>query len=51
VPILLPFIDLAEKEVGMGPTIIPSEDVDADIEKMKAFFRTKKGIRPELGVR
>lgn len=51
VPILLPFADYIDKEVGLGPTIHPSDDVDADIEKMKAFFRTKRGRHPELGVK
>lgn len=51
VPILLPFLDYVDKEIGLGPTIIPSDDVDTDIEKMKAFFRTKRGRHPELGVK
>ena len=50
VPILLPFVDFVDKEVGLGPIIHPSENVDEDIEKMKAFFRTKRGRHPELGV-
>ncbi|MBN4072227.1 1-acyl-sn-glycerol-3-phosphate acyltransferase [Flavobacteriales bacterium AH-315-E23] len=51
VPILTTFADYVDKEVGLGPIIYPSDDVDADIEKIKAFFRTKRGRHPELGVR
>ena len=51
VPIMLPFVDYKAREVGLGPTIYPSDNIDADIETMKAFFRTKTGRHPELGVR
>ena len=51
VPILLPYIDYEKKELGLGPLINPSGDIDADIEQMMAFFRTKKGKYPEKGVR
>jgi len=51
VPILTPFVDYVDKELGLGPIFYPSDDVDADIEKMKVFFRTKRGRHPELGVR
>ena len=51
VPILTPFVDYVDKEVGLGPIIYPSDNVDQDIETMKAFFRTKRGRHPELGVR
>jgi 1-acyl-sn-glycerol-3-phosphate acyltransferase len=51
VPIILPFADYIDREVGLGPVIQPSEDVDSDIETMKAFFRTKRAKYPELGVK
>ena len=51
IPILTAFVDFTDKEVGLGPTIIPKGDIDGDIEKMKAFFRTKRGKYPNQGVR
>lgn len=51
VPIVLGYLDYAKKEAGIGPTIYPTGDIEADIEKIKAFYRTKKGKYPEQGVR
>lgn len=50
VPIVLGYLDYAKKEAGIGPTIIPSGDIEADLEKIFAFYRTKKGKFPEQGV-
>ena len=51
VPIALGFLDYANKEAGVGPIIYPTGDYEADLETIKAFYRTKKGKYPELGVR
>ncbi len=51
VPIVLGFLDYKHKIAGIGPTIYPSGNVEEDIEKMKAFYRTKTGKYPELGVK
>ncbi|TPE45777.1 1-acyl-sn-glycerol-3-phosphate acyltransferase [Pontibacter mangrovi] len=51
VPIVLGYLDYSKKEAGIGPTIIPSGDIEADMEKIMAFYRTKKGKYPEQGVR
>lgn len=51
VPIVLGYLDYAKKEAGVGPSIYPSGDVEADLEKIMAFYRTKKGKYPEQGVR
>ena len=51
VPIILGYLDYSKKEAGVGPIIYPTGDVEGDIEKIKAFYRTKKGKYPELGVR
>ena len=50
IPILTAFVDYQDKEVGLGPVIIPKGDIDGDIETMKSFFRTKKGKLPDQGV-
>src|SRR5690606_11385321 len=36
---------------GIGPVIIPSGNMDEDIEKMTAFGRTVTGKYPENGIR
>ncbi|MCC9168306.1 1-acyl-sn-glycerol-3-phosphate acyltransferase [Pontibacter harenae] len=51
VPIVLGYLDYKKKEAGVGPTIYPTGDVEADIEKIKAFYRTKTAKFPENGVR
>ncbi|WP_187260848.1 1-acyl-sn-glycerol-3-phosphate acyltransferase [Pontibacter beigongshangensis] len=51
VPIVLGYLDYSRKEAGVGPAIYPSGDIEADMEKIMAFYRTKKGKFPEQGVR
>ena len=47
VPIMLGYMDFKEKEAGYGPTIYPSGDFDADVEKMLEFFRPVHAKHPE----
>ena len=51
VPIVLGYLDYAKKEAGIGPTIYPTGDIEADMEKILAFYRTKTAKFPENGVR
>lgn len=51
VPIVLGYLDYAKKEAGVGPAFIPTGDVEADIEAIMAFYRTKTAKYPEQGVR
>lgn len=51
VPIVLGYLDYAKKEAGVGPVFHPTGDVEADIEAIKAFYRTKTAKYPEQGVR
>ncbi|WP_303311677.1 1-acyl-sn-glycerol-3-phosphate acyltransferase [Hymenobacter sp. BT730] len=51
VPILLGFLDYKNKEAGVGPAVYPTGDYEADLEKIKAYYRTKTGRYPEQGVR
>jgi len=51
IPILIAFVDYVDKEVGIGPVIIPTGNIDEDLDKMKSFFKTKRGRFPEKGVR
>lgn len=47
VPIVLGFIDYAEKRVGFGPLLEPTGDIDADLEIIRGFYADKTGKRPE----
>ena len=46
-PIALAFIDGPTRTTGFGPTITASDDVVADMDKVRAFYRDKRGIHPE----
>ncbi len=48
VPIQLVYLDTATKEVGFGPLLYPSGDIEKDFEWLRAFYQDKKGIRPDL---
>lgn len=50
VPIILGYLDYANKEAGIGPVIFPNGKIDEQIEEIKAFYRIKKGKFPEKGV-
>lgn len=47
-PISLGFIDGKTRTLGMGPSFTPSGDVAADMDRVRAFYADKKGVRPEL---
>jgi len=46
VPIALGYIDYAEKTVGIGPTLFPSGDLQADFDQIKSFYAGKLGKHP-----
>ena len=48
IPITLAFVDKPSRTVGWGPTFAPTGDVRADMDRIRAFFADKTGIRPEL---
>lgn len=43
VPILLGFLDYEGKRGGLGPTMEPTGDMHADMEKIRAFYADKIG--------
>lgn len=47
VPILMGYLDVSKKEAGLADFFYPTGDADADIQKIRAFYATKKGIKPE----
>ncbi len=47
VPIWVAAFDYPSKQIVLGPTFRPTDDLDADLEKIYDFFRDKHGKRPE----
>ena len=45
IPITLAFLDAPSRTVGWGPTFAPSEDLGADMDRIRAFYADKSGIR------
>lgn len=46
VPICFGFVDYATKTVGLGPTLHPTKDIQADFAVIKEFYRDKTGKYP-----
>jgi 1-acyl-sn-glycerol-3-phosphate acyltransferase len=44
VPIVLSFLDYQHKAAGIGPMIIPTGDIDADMQTIRAFYA---GVTPK----
>ncbi|MEX0882105.1 MAG: 1-acyl-sn-glycerol-3-phosphate acyltransferase [Cyclobacteriaceae bacterium] len=51
VPIVIGFLDYKNKLAGIGPTIHPNGQMEAQIEEMMAFCRTITGKYPSQGIR
>ena len=43
VPILMAYMDYAHKRSGLGPGLVPSGDIEADMQKVKAFYAPFRG--------
>jgi 1-acyl-sn-glycerol-3-phosphate acyltransferase len=48
VPIVLGFLDYAQRRVGFGPAIATTSDMRADMDRIRAFYATVKGKHPAL---
>ncbi|MCW2763114.1 MAG: phospholipid/glycerol acyltransferase [Marmoricola sp.] len=46
-PITLAFLDAPSRTVGWGPTFTPTGNVSADMDRIRAFYADKTGLRPE----
>ncbi len=46
VPIVCAFVDKATRTGGFGPVITPSGDVVADMDRIRAFYEGKTGLKP-----
>jgi 1-acyl-sn-glycerol-3-phosphate acyltransferase len=47
VPLVCGFVDYGRKQVGVGPTIIPTGDVDSDLDKIRDFYEDITGKHPD----
>jgi 1-acyl-sn-glycerol-3-phosphate acyltransferase len=47
VPIVLALLDFGRKEVGLGPTLLPTGNVCADMAGIRTFYAERTGIYPE----
>lgn len=47
VPIVMAYIDYSKKELGIGPTLTPTGDLEADFAIISAFYMDKTGKFPE----
>ena len=51
VPIVLGFLDYRRKAGGIGPTIVPTGDIEADMKAIRAFYAGVTGKHPERSSR
>jgi 1-acyl-sn-glycerol-3-phosphate acyltransferase len=47
VPVVLSYLDFGRKEGGIGPAIEVTGDIHADMDKIRAFYAGKTGLKPE----
>lgn len=47
VPVLVVYVDSAIRTIGIEGLMDPSDDVDADINKVKQFYDSKSGLKPK----
>lgn len=48
-PVTLAFVDSASRTTGIGPTFRLTGEIGADMDRIRAFYADKHGIRPERG--
>lgn len=47
VPILVVYVDSTRRVIGIEGLMEPSDDIDSDMQTLKTFFDTKKGLKPQ----
>ena len=47
VPILLAYMDFGRKQVGVGDLFYPGDDIEADFERIRQFYKKRTGKNPE----
>jgi 1-acyl-sn-glycerol-3-phosphate acyltransferase len=48
IPVVAGYVDSHTKTCGIGPSFALTDDIEADIKIMQAFFKDKVGINPDL---
>lgn len=48
VPIVMGYLDFKHKRGGFGPGLLPSGDMGADMDQIRAFYSDKLGKNPDL---
>lgn len=46
-PITLAYLDAPTRTVGWGPTFHPTDDLVADMDRIRTFYADKRGFHPE----
>lgn len=47
VPIVMAYLDFSIKEVGIGRVLYPGDDIEADFEQIRQYYKGRKGKNPE----
>lgn len=47
VPILLAYMDFGRKQVGVGDLFYPGDDIEADFDRIRQFYKKRTGKNPE----
>lgn len=47
VPVTMGFLDYPRKQAGFGPSFVPTGDIKADMDKIRAFYADIQGKFPE----
>ena len=47
VPILLGYVDAANKEAGLVDFFTPTGDIEKDMQEIRTFYANKKGLRTD----
>jgi len=47
VPIVMAYIDYPRKQIGIGQSFLPSDDIDGDFRRIKQFYADKRGRFPD----
>ena len=50
VPIIPGFLHYPEKKIGFGPPMMPTENMEADLEKLYDFYRPFRGKNGKIGL-
>ena len=48
VPVVLGYLDFADKAVGVGGILVPTGDIERDMIEVRAFYASKTARHPEL---